>query len=190
MSNEGTRGAAAEARLKALMLRGLDGDAMAYRDLLAEVSRLLRAYYARRLGGAAAEAEDLTQEVLIAVHSRRATFDRAQPFTAWLYAVARYKLIDHLRRRKVRAAVPLDDALGLFTPDESEAATASGDIDTLLAHLPPKQSAAIRYVKVEERSVAETAKLTGMSEGAIKVSVHRGLRALAARVRKDSGRAD
>jgi RNA polymerase sigma-70 factor (ECF subfamily) len=82
---------AAEAQLKALMLSGLAGDAAAYRALLAALGQLLRRYYARRLADRAS-AEDLVQETLIAVHTRRATYDPSMPLTPWLYAVARYKL--------------------------------------------------------------------------------------------------
>jgi RNA polymerase sigma-70 factor (ECF subfamily) len=179
-----------ESRLKSLMLRGLDGDAPAQRELLRELGRLLRPYFARRTRDEAADADDLVQEVLIAVHTRRATYDRSQPFTAWVYAIARYKLIDHLRRRRVRASVPIDDVDELFAPEESEAATAGADVRRLMADLPEKQRAAIQHTKLDELSVAETAARTGMSESAVKVSVHRGLKALAARVRGVGKRED
>jgi RNA polymerase sigma-70 factor (ECF subfamily) len=75
---------AAEAQLKALMLSALAGDAAAYRALLAALGELLRRYYARRLADAAS-AEDLVQETLIAVHTkRRATYDTS----ASLHALA------------------------------------------------------------------------------------------------------
>ncbi|MFN3522938.1 MAG: sigma-70 family RNA polymerase sigma factor [Phenylobacterium sp.] len=174
---------AVEDRLKSLMLRGLDGDAAAQRDLLSELAGLLRRYYGRRLGDGAADLEDLVQETLIAVHTRRASYDRAQPFTAWAYAVARYKLIDHYRRRRVRASAPLEDADALFAPDESEAATASRDVERLLSALPPKQREAIRLTRLQGLSVAEAAEVSGQSESAVKVGVHRGLKTLMARLR-------
>ncbi|HEX4097595.1 MAG TPA: sigma-70 family RNA polymerase sigma factor, partial [Caulobacteraceae bacterium] len=79
------------------MLAGLAGETEPYRRLLDELSRLLRAFYGRRCPPGM-DAEDLVQETLIAVHTRRATYDPGQPFTAWAYAIARYKLIDALRR--------------------------------------------------------------------------------------------
>jgi RNA polymerase sigma-70 factor (ECF subfamily) len=190
MADHKFRAEDSEPRLKALMLRGLDGDSAAYRELLGVIGRLLRTYFARRLPSDAEDVEDLVQEVLIAIHTRRATFNRSRPFTAWLYAIARYKLVDHLRRRRLRAAVRIDDVDGLFAPDEAVAVEASHDVKTLLEPLPEKQRAAIRHVKIEELSVAETARRTGMSESAVKVSVHRGLKALAARLRGTSKRAD
>jgi RNA polymerase sigma-70 factor (ECF subfamily) len=179
-----------ESRLKSLMLRGLDGDAPAQRELLRELGRLLRPYFAKRTGDDASDADDLVQEVLIAVHTRRATYDRSQLFTAWVYAIARYKLVDHLRRRRVRASVPIDDADDLFAEDASETATAGRDVQRLMADLPEKQRSAIQHTKLDELSVAETAARTGMSESAVKVSVHRGMKALAARVRGVGKRVD
>ncbi|WP_374570544.1 sigma-70 family RNA polymerase sigma factor [Phenylobacterium sp.] len=176
---------AVEDRLKSLMLRGLDGDAAAQRELLSELARLLRRYYARRLGDETADLEDLVQETLIAVHVRRASYDRAQPFTAWAYAMARYKLIDHYRRRRTRRAVPLEDAGALFAPEDTEAATAGADVDRLLGELPPKQQEAIRLTRLEGLSVAEAAERSGQSESSVKVGVHRGLKTLMARLRGD-----
>src|SRR6201986_3822650 len=100
------------------MVAALAGDSDAYRRLLAGLTGHLRAYFVRRVG--ADTAEDLVQETLIAVHSRRATYDPGQPLTAWVYGIARYKLIDEFRREKRRAAVPLEDAGDLFAADESE----------------------------------------------------------------------
>src|SRR5271166_3590475 len=132
------------------MVAGLSGDAAAYRVLLTAVGDLLRRYYLRRIGqGDAASAEDLVQEALIAIHTKRATYDAHQPFTPWLYAVARYKLIDHLRRKRIRNAVSLEDAGDLFAQDDSEAALARRDLDRLLLSLPKATRQFIRQVKIE-----------------------------------------
>lgn len=182
---------ASEDSLKTLMLQGLDGDAAAHGRLLSDLSKLLRAYFVRRLFNDPAEAEDLVQETLIAVHTRRLSFDRTQPFTPWAYAMARYKLIDHLRRTRRRVAVPLEDAGVLLAPEDTSHATAGADLDRLMADLPEKQRAAIRHTKLDGLSVAETAELTGQSEVSVKVGVHRGLKSLMARVRRgEEGRDD
>ena len=86
-----------EIELKALMLASLEGDAAAHRVLLDRLSSRLRAYYKDRLariGKAAAEAEDLVQEAVLAIHLKRATYDPSEPLTPWVYAIARYKLVD------------------------------------------------------------------------------------------------
>lgn len=168
------------------MLSALAGDGSAYARLLTELGALLRRYFERRLRDAA-EAEDLVQETLLAVHSRRATYEPSRPFTAWAYAIARYKLIDHFRRRRARPTVPLDDNIHeLFAPDDHEAAMASADLERLMQGLPEGQRQAIRDTKLEGLSSAEAAERASVAEGAVKVRVHRGLKALAAKVRGGS----
>jgi RNA polymerase sigma-70 factor (ECF subfamily) len=134
------------------------------------------------------EVEDLVQEVLIAVHNQRHTYQSDQPLTAWVHAIARYKLIDMLRTHSTRGALndPLDDELEVFAISDTDAADAKRDLGKLLRTLPDKQRLPIVHVKVEGLSVVETAKLTGMSESAIKTGVHRGLKALAAKIRGTS----
>jgi RNA polymerase sigma-70 factor (ECF subfamily) len=167
-----------EAHLRAQLLKGLDGDEAAHRSFLTEAAALLRAYFRNRLRGAPEDAEDLVQETLVALHTRRDSYDPTYPLTAWMYAIARYRLIDHLRRSKRRAHSPIDGLdIGEADP-EYDASDARRDIATLLARLPEKQRTAIRLVKLEERSVREASALTGLSESDIKISIHRGLKAL------------
>jgi RNA polymerase sigma-70 factor, ECF subfamily len=167
---------AQEAQYRDWMLAALAGDAGAYRMLLAGLTRHLRGYYARRLDPAAAE--DAVQETLIAIHTRRATYDPSQPLTAWVYGIARYKLIDEYRRSKRRAQVPLEDAGDLFAADEASPATAKRDVEKLLAKLPAAKRDLVRQVKLDGRSIADIAAETGMSESAVKVTVHRALKSL------------
>lgn len=146
-----------------------------------ECANQLSAYnHGRRLGGNVADAEDLVQESLIAVHERRHTYDPSQPFTAWAYAVARHKLIDHLRRQRLRTTLPLDDFEDMFAAaDDHTARDAMRDVATLLSQLPPAKSAAIRLTRIEGYSIEEAAASTGQSTSSIKVGVHRGLKKLA-----------
>ena len=170
-----------ETRFKTLMLAALAGDAGAYRTLLAELAPHLRAFFKRRLANAA-DTEDLVQETLIAIHTKRATYDTAMPFTAWLHAVARYKLIDHFRRAKVRYTQPLEDAESIFADTDTESATAKRDVEQLLAKLPESKRELLRQVKIEGLSTAEAAERTGLSESGVKVGVHRALKALSAMI--------
>lgn len=169
-----------EIQLRELMLRGLAGDAQAQRSLLTQLAERLRLFHRRRLAGHAADVEDLVQETLIAIHTRRGTYDPAQPFTAWVYALARYKLIDHLRRRRAHLNVPLEDCEELLYDDHSDAVGAASDVATLLADLPDAQRAAIRLTRIEGLSVEEAAAQSGQSISSIKVGVHRGLKKLSA----------
>lgn len=173
-----------EARLRSLMLASLAGDAASYRVLLNESRVRLGVYFRRRLGhDRAADADDLVQETLMAVHTKRATYDPQRPFTAWLHAIARYKLIDHLRRNRIRATVPLEKADHVFSDDGSETATRM-DVDRLLATLPEGSHSLIRQVKLEGHSVADAAAASGLSETAVKVRIHRGVRTLALRMKR------
>jgi RNA polymerase sigma-70 factor, ECF subfamily len=156
-----------EAHLKALMIGGLDGDAAAWRALLTELRAPLGAFFRRRMGDRV-EVEDLIQETLIAVHAKRATYDPALPFTAWVHAVARHKMIDGARREARRPTAPLE--------------ATRRDLSRVLALLPARQRRLIEDVRVHGFSMAEAAERHGMTEGAVKVSVHRGLKALMERV--------
>ncbi|PZU59158.1 MAG: RNA polymerase subunit sigma-70 [Sphingobium sp.] len=170
-----------EEQLRAWMVGGLDGSAADHAALLRALVPMLRAFYRRRARGNEDDIEDLVQETLIAVHGRRATYDRERPFAAWLFAIARYKMIDHFRRvRRLMPVDGLDDVL--VAEDFVAAADARMDVDVLLDILPPKQAAAIRATRLDGHSVAETAAASGLGESDIKVSVHRGLKALVARV--------
>jgi RNA polymerase sigma-70 factor (ECF subfamily) len=125
------------------------------------------------------------QETLLAVHNQRHTYDPGQPLTAWVYAIAKYKLVDLLRRRASRDLRndPLDDVLDILAHNDSEAAAARLDLAKLLERLPDRQRLPIVHMKLEGLSVVETARVTGMSESAVKVGVHRGLKALAVMIR-------
>jgi RNA polymerase sigma-70 factor (ECF subfamily) len=93
-------------------------------------------------------------------------------------------MVDHFRR--TRRLVPLDDLAEWPSEDSfADAADARMDIEQLLGLLPGKQAAAIRSTRIEGSSVAEAAAGAGLGESDIKVSVHRGLKALVARVQRD-----
>lgn len=177
---------AGEARLKGLFVAGLAGDAAAYHAFLKDLGGHLRAFLRKRLAGLPDEVEDLVQETLLAVHNQRHTYDAGQPLTAWIHAIARFKLVDLLRRRGCRETLtdPLDDDCDILASSDADAADARRDVEKLLDQLPDRQRLPIVHVKLEGRSVAEAAELTGMSESAVKVGIHRGLKALAARIGK------
>lgn len=167
-----------EAELRALLLKGLAGDEAAHRAFLTEAAALLRAFFRNRLRSRPEDAEDLVQETLVALHTRRDSYDPNYPLTAWMYAITRYRLIDFLRRAKKRDHASLD-GIDVGEPDPVyEASDAKRDVATLLGQLPEKQRKAIQLVKLEEKSVRDAAAETGLSESDIKISIHRGLKAL------------
>jgi len=175
---------AGEHHLRGLLLQGLDGQAQAYHRFLQALGAHLRAFFRRRLASLPDEIEDLVQETLLAVHNQRHTYQPEQPLTAWVHAIARYKLIDLLRARNIREALndPLDDDLQVFAASDTDASDARRDLGRLLEQLPDHQRLPIVHMKLEGLSVTETAHATGMSESAVKVGVHRGMKALALRI--------
>src|SRR5260221_7251810 len=148
-----------EPELRGLMMAGLAGDAAAHKTLLERLSSQLRAYFKGQLGRFnrdAVEAEDLVQEALLAIHTRRHTYDPSQFFTPWVYAIARYKFIDYLRRTKVSAKdIPVDETDELTARDDRGPAESSLDLDRLLRGLSPRVKQIIQYVKLEGLSVSE-----------------------------------
>jgi len=179
-----------ERELRALMTASLDGDGAAYHTLLKKLTGHLRAYYRHRfarIGHGPTEAEDLLQEVLIAVHTHRHTYDRLQPFTPWIHAIARYKFMDYLRRTKSSFKdLPIASAEELTAKSDMAAVESGLDLQRLMLKISSKARQVIQYVKLEGLSVCEAAKRCGMSESAVKVAVHRGLKALALQIRKES----
>jgi RNA polymerase sigma-70 factor (ECF subfamily) len=179
-----------EIELKALMLASLDGDAASHRALLDRLSRRLRAYYKGKLTTierGAAEAEDLVQEAVLAIHLKRHTYDPSEPLTPWVHAIARYKLIDFLRRTRTSLAdVPIDEADKIMAHDDNVSAESTYDVRRLVERLPKNMRCAIEAVKLDGQSIAEAAERCGISESGVKVNIHRGLKALAAFVAQET----
>jgi RNA polymerase sigma-70 factor (ECF subfamily) len=176
-----------EQALRAALLLALAGDNDAYAAFLTRSGVHLRSYFRRRLIAFPNDVEDLVQETLLAVHNRRHTFEPAALLLPWLYAIARYKLIDLLRAQSPRRAleVPLDDeGIGELLHADASPAECHRDLAKLLDTLPDRYRLPIVLVKLEGRSVAEAARATGMSEPAVKVGIHRGLKRLAKLVSK------
>lgn len=175
--------AALEDDLKAKMVSALDGDSVAYRALLQMLVPRLRSFFTRRVQ--ADVVEDLVQETLMALHTRRGTFDRDRPFSPWLFAIARHKVVDHFRANRHHSLMEELDA-HFAAPDLEAANGASVDVERLLETLPAKQRSTILATKIEGLTMVEAAAAAGISTSDAKVSVHRGLKRLAARVQRKS----
>lgn len=157
------------------------GDEAAYRQALLRIAARLRAYFARRLQAWPDETEDLVQETLLALHLQRGTYDPRWPVSAWMFAIARHKLVDLFRRHGRREALhePLDELDEACHPASSGEPSAARDLALLLESLPPAQCAAIVMTRIEGLSMAEASGRSGVSVTALKVQVHRGLKRLA-----------
>ncbi|HEV7325194.1 MAG TPA: sigma-70 family RNA polymerase sigma factor [Bosea sp. (in: a-proteobacteria)] len=173
-----------EKQLKPVFLAALAGDAAAYRHFLDTIGGRLRGYLRQMLARSGrhepSEAEDVLQEALLALHLSRHTYEPTSPVTAWAHAIARYKLIDHLRRSGRHAGqLPLDDEAFQMAERSSAASTeARLDLDRAMATLPDRTRGLIDRVRLQGASVAEAADAAGMTENAAKVAIHRGLQAM------------
>src|SRR5882672_9846970 len=151
------------------MRSAISGDSAAYHRLLKAVTPVLRAAARRglaRAGQPVDQSEDIVQDILLAVHLKRHTWDVNAPFAPWLFAIARNKLIDSLRRRGRRVFVNIDDFAETI-PGEPAAETASASA-----------------IAVDSASIKDTAAKFAMSEGAVRVALHRGLASLTAKLRE------
>ena len=166
------------------------GDEKAYEHALRLIAQRLRAFFRRRMNNTPEDAEDMVQETLLAIHTRRHTYDNAFPVSAWIMAIAKYKLIDFWRKhgRRDNLTDEFDDTdLSQQSIMTAGAATSNlADIQKLLNQLPAKQRQAIELIKLLGLSVSEAAQQTGLSESALKVQVHRGIKQLTALVAQKS----
>jgi RNA polymerase sigma-70 factor, ECF subfamily len=169
-----------------LMRSAISGDSAAYHRLLKAITPVLRAAARRglvRAGQPVDQSEDIVQDILLAVHLKRHTWDANAPFAPWLFAIARNKLIDALRRRGRRVFVNIDDFAETIA-DQPPAETApAAEVAAHLNALPARQREVLRSIAVESTSIKDTAAKLSMSEGAVRVALHRGLTSLTAKLR-------
>lgn len=171
------------------MRAAISGDAQAYHRFLSAVTPHLRAMAKRRcdqFGAPASEAEDVVQEVLIAVHLKRGSWDPARPIGPWLSTIVRNKLIDSLRRRGRHVNVPIEDVIATLEAEERADNLDRLDADHMLEKLKNPQRDIVRAISIEGTSVRETAERLKMSEGAVRVALHRALKSLAALYRSET----
>lgn len=171
-----------------LMRSAIAGDAAAYGRLLEAVTPVLRAAARRglvRAGQPIDQSEDIVQDILLAVHLKRHTWDAEAPFAPWLFAIARNKLIDALRRRGRRVFVNIDDFSDVIAGPPAEETVPASEVTSHLGGLPPRQRDVLQSIAVDSVSIKDTARKLAMSEGAVRVALHRGLVSLAAKLRKE-----
>ncbi|WP_026870058.1 sigma-70 family RNA polymerase sigma factor [Inquilinus limosus] len=170
------------------MRAAISGDAGAYRLFLQAVTPHLRAMARRRgalFGASGSDAEDVVQEVLLAIHLKRASWDPARPIGPWISTIVRNKMIDALRRRGRHADVPIEDVIDTLEAEPAADGLERRDVARLLSRLQDRQREIVRSISVEGGSVRETAGRLGMTEGAVRVALHRALKVLAVLYRSD-----
>ena len=171
-----------------LMRAANTGDADAYQRLLRAIAAALRPVIRRgllRAGRSAADVEDVVQEVLLAVHLKRHTWDSARPVEPWVHAIARYKIVDALRRRTGKPDLSIDDFSETLAAPEPEPSASEVEVEKHLATLPTGQRTVVHAIAVEGASIAEAAERLNMTAVAVRVALHRGLAALAKQLGQD-----
>jgi len=169
-----------------LMRSAIAGDSTAYHRLLKSVTPVLRAAARRglaRAGQPVDQSEDIVQDILLAVHLKRHTWDANAPFAPWLFAIARNKLIDALRRRGRRIFVNIDDFAEVLPGEAAEETASAGEVAAQLQTLPARQRDVLQSIAVDSASIKDTAAKFSMTEGAVRVALHRGLSSLTAKLR-------
>lgn len=171
---------AEESELAGLMRAAIGGDEKAYAEFLRRAACLVRNFARRKIVQGGIDPEDIVQETLLAIHVKRHTWRDDGSVLPWLYAIARYKLIDAFRRRGRRAEVEIGEIAETFAAPEAETVS-DREIRRALATLAPGQRSVVAAVTVDGHSIGETAMSLGMSEAAVRVALHRGLTAIAKR---------
>ncbi|RUX20924.1 sigma-70 family RNA polymerase sigma factor [Mesorhizobium sp. M2A.F.Ca.ET.042.01.1.1] len=169
-----------EAELSGLLRAAIAGDERAYADFLHRIAALVRGFVRRKIVQGGVDPEDVVQETLLAIHVKRHTWRPDAPVLPWVYAIARFKLIDAFRRRGRRIEVEIDEIAETFAEPETETVS-QRDINRALEGLPPTQRSVVSSISVDGHSIGETAAKLGVSETAVRVSLHRGLAAIAKR---------
>jgi len=175
--------ARAEAEWEALMRQATAGDGAAYRRFLAALTPVLRAVVRRncgRVGLDPGEAEDVVQETLLAIHLKRATWEPERPIGPWIMTIARNKLIDARRRRGKAATAPIEEFIDMLSAPGVDDDHDRLDLDRMIARLGGRDQSLVRALAIEGRSVKETAAILNMTEGAVRVALHRAIKRLAA----------
>lgn len=180
-----------EPELSQLMQKAQDGDGASYMLLLRQIRELLLPFVRSSLArlGLKAEGgeEDILQNILLGLHLKRANYDPAQEFLPWMYAIARYKIIDHARKQKREnwaAMVSIEDNLLEFESDLYSSEKQKADIQQFLPYLSDKQSRLLKLVKIDGYSIIEASQQTGFSVSDIKVSIHRAIQVLQKKIRE------
>jgi RNA polymerase sigma factor (sigma-70 family) len=165
------------------MRAAIKGDTGAYRQFLVSIAPHLRSMARRRcrkVGLSEGEAEDIVQEVLLAIHLKRSTWEESRPIRPWISTITRNKFVDALRRRGRHVVVPIDDFGETLGAVEVDPGLSTREMDQLLSKLKTQQRNIVQSISIEGNSVRDTAARLEMSEGAVRVALHRALKMLAA----------
>ena len=166
---------------EALLARANDGDGAAFAQFLHAVTPSLRAVIRRRGAGLPPDQhEDILQEVLLAIHLKRQTWRRDAPVRPWLYALARYKVVDAFRRRGASVTLPIEDFADVLPDDPAPAPLSARDAEVMLGLIDARSARLVRAVALDGKTAEEAGQIMGITAGAARVALHRAMRQLSA----------
>ena len=165
---------------ESLMQQALAGDNVAYEALLRRSAGLLRPYLNKRLNSPS-DAEDVLQEILLSLHKARVTYDGQRPFLPWMFAIARFRLQDHLRahyKDRLRHAGDLEEAENNLAFAVTESDFSYESIREEVHRLPEKQAMILELMHSQGYTAKEVGQKMQMNESAVKVAAHRAYKKL------------
>lgn len=169
-----------------LMRAALNGDSRSYARLLHEVTPVLRGVVLAKGRSLTREhREDIVQEVLMAIHRKRHTWQSDLPIRPWLYAIARHKVIDAFRAKGSAVHLPIEDFEQVLAAEDAPDGLAARDVAGLIGRLDRRSAQIVRAVGIEDEPTATVGARLGMTEGAVRVAMHRAMKRLAALAKGD-----
>lgn len=160
-----------------LMRAALQGDADAYVRFLREVTPVLRGVVQARSRTLTRDRqEDIVQEVLLAIHRKRHTWQPDLPIRPWLFAVARHKVVDAFRAVGTATHLRIEDFDDTLAAEEGPDTLAARDVAWLIGRLDRRSAEIVRSVGLEEEPAATVGGRLGMTEGAVRVVLHRAIK--------------
>ena len=162
------------------MRQALDGDKLAYAKLLRETVLFLRPFLKRRLYSED-EVDDVLQEILLSIHKARHTYDGMRPYKPWVYAIAKFRLLDYLRKHYadlLHFAVDMSEVENLKHEDIIEKRINYESVSEKIHMLPKKQALILQMMHKEGYTIKEVAEKIGMTESAVKVAAFRAYKVL------------
>ncbi|MEH6591788.1 MAG: RNA polymerase sigma factor [Halioglobus sp.] len=173
---DNTAYAADEARWSTLMVSAQSGHQADYRLLLDELSSVIKGYLVTRIGHQHF-LDDCAQEILIAIHQARHTYDPGRRFRPWLFAIVRHKAIDALRKQNTLTKLKNLQAQEPVTVT-AESIENHAISQNLINSLSDQHRDAITLTKLVGLSTSEAALQLSISESALKLRIHRGINKL------------
>jgi RNA polymerase sigma-70 factor, ECF subfamily len=160
--------------------RAAEGSIDAFEELAIRFEPRIYGFLCRHIGNAH-DAQDLTQETFVRAWRGIARFDPNRDFATWIFVIARRAAANHFRARRVHEELTDDFAV------ETPASNADGEgLWRAAKKLKPSYYEALWLRYAEGFSVAQTAKVMGLTTIHAKVILHRARKELARHIKRDT----